>query len=63
MNCNEWPKGLNNTYIENNNNIHGCFIKFPKFCPYKIGKYIFDLTKWKKLKCSRNKRKYQKSSS
>ena len=55
MNCNEWPKGLNNTFIENDINIHGCYIKFPKVCSYKIGKYIFDLTKWRHLECFKNK--------
>ena len=55
MNCNDWPKGLNNTFIENDINIHGCNIKFPKVCPYKIGKYIFDLTKWRHIECYKNK--------
>ena len=30
MNCNDWAKGLNNTYIENDKNKYGCQIKFPK---------------------------------
>ena len=55
MNCNDWPKGLNNTYIDNNLSNHGCLIKIPKICPYKIGKYVFDFTKWKKIKCKNNK--------
>ena len=54
MNCNDWAKGLNNTYIDNDIKIHGCRIIFPKFCPYKLGKYIFDLTRWKGLECSKN---------
>ncbi len=60
MNCNDWAKGLNNTYIENNNSIHGCRIIFPKFCPYKLGKYVFDLTKWKGLECYKNKENTKK---
>ena len=55
MNCNDWPKGLNNTYIENDIYIHGCKIKLPKICPYKLGKYVFDFTKWKNVKCHNNK--------
>ena len=61
MNCNEWGKGLNNTYIDNNIKIHGCRIIFPKFCPYKLGKYIFDLTKWKGLECHKNKENTKKA--
>jgi len=55
MNCNDWAKGLNNTYIDNNINIHGCIIKLPKFCPYKLGKYVFDLTRWQGIECYKNK--------
>ena len=55
MNCNDWAKGLNNTYIDNNINIHGCRIEFPKFCPYKLGKYVFDLTRWQGIECYKNK--------
>ena len=36
MNCNDWAKGLNNTYIENDNEKYGCRIVFPKHCYYKI---------------------------
>jgi hypothetical protein len=60
MNCNDWPKGLNNTYIENNKNIHGCIIKKPNICPYKFGKYVLDFTKWKKIKCHNNKENTKK---
>ena len=55
LNCNDWGKGLNETYIENDNKKHGCYMKIPKICPYKIGKYIFDFTKWKNVKCHNNK--------
>ena len=55
MNCKDWGKGLNNTYIDNNLEIHGCRIKFPRFCPYKLGEYVFDLTKWRGIECYKNK--------
>jgi len=35
-NCDDWGKGLNNTYIENDNEKYGCRIVFPKHCYYKI---------------------------
>ena len=40
--CKDWVKGLNNTSIDNNEKDHGCRIKIPKSCYYKIGKYFFD---------------------
>ena len=60
MNCNDWPRGLNNTDIENNINIHGCIIKIPKICVYKLGKYVFDFTKWRGIKCYNNKENTKK---
>ena len=51
LNCNDWHKGLNNSYIINDNNKYGCKIKFPNFCPYKIGKYFLDISKITKIKC------------
>ena len=51
INCNEWPKGLNNTSIENNEMKFGCQIKLPKFCPYKIGKYFLDRNRYFSLDC------------
>ena len=60
MNCNDWEKGLNNTIIDNNIKIHGCRISIPKFCPYKLGKYVFDLTRWKGVKCYKNKENTKK---
>ena len=51
INCYDWAKGLNNTYIENDVNKNGCKIKFPIECPYKIGKYFQDLTRIKNIKC------------
>ena len=61
INCDEWPKGLNNTYIENNINKYGCQIKIPKFCPYKIGTYFQDITKIKGTKCINRKKNARKN--
>ena len=52
INCNDWKYGLNNTFIENDINKHGCQIIIPKTCSYKIGKYFFDRTKSKKYSCN-----------
>jgi hypothetical protein len=54
LNCNDWHKGLNNTYIENDINKYGCQIKFPKFCPYKIGGNFLDLSKINKVRCGQS---------
>ena len=51
INCSDWPKGLNNTNIENNKNKYGCQIQFPKTCPYKIGKYFLDPYRYFSLNC------------
>ena len=51
-NCDDWPKGLNNTYIENDINKYGCQIQFPKRCDYKILSFTQDLTKLSHLSCS-----------
>ena len=51
LECKDWNKGLNNTYIENNENKYGCQIIIPKYCPYKVGKYFLDITKKAKIKC------------
>ena len=51
MNCNDWAKGLNNTFIENNFNKYGYQIVFPKQSPYKIVRYFMDFTKLKGIKC------------
>ena len=51
MNCNDWPKGLNNTFIKNDLNIYPCKIIFPKTCSYKFGSYFMDITKWQNTKC------------
>ena len=54
LNCKDWFKGLNNTYIENDVKKFGCQIKFPKFCPYKIGAYFLDISKIFKKMCGQN---------
>ena len=51
MNCNDWAKGLNNTYIENDKNKYGCQIIFPKKCSYKIIGYTLDLSKYFHKNC------------
>ena len=51
INCNDWTKGLNDTYIENDVNKYGCQIKIPKKCFYKILKYTQDITKLKGIQC------------
>ena len=59
MNCDDWAKGLNNTYIENDKNKYGCQIKFPKKCSYKIIGYTQDLSKFFHKNC-KNKNKHSK---
>ena len=56
INCDDWPKGLNSSYIYNDKSKYGCQIIFPYKCPYKIGKYFQDLTKIKKIKCQNIKK-------
>ena len=51
LGCKDWQKGLNNTYIENNINKYGCQIRFPKYCPYKFGRFFLDITKKTGIKC------------
>ena len=51
IDCNDWPKGLNNTFLENNPTKYGCQIIFPKICPYKIFKGFFDFTKFYGKEC------------
>ena len=56
INCDDWAKGLNNTYIYNDLNKYGCQINFPKKCPYKILKYFQDNTKIRGINCSNQKK-------
>ena len=45
-------KGFISLTIENDLKIFGCQIKYPKSCPYKILKYVQDLTKFYHINCS-----------
>ena len=54
LNCKDWPKGLNDTYIENNATKYGCDIKTPKICPYRIGSYFLDFSKLYNIKCGKD---------
>ena len=60
MSCDGWEKGLNNTYIQNDENKYGCEIPFPKFCPFKIYSPFIDLTRWLKIDC-KDKNKYARN--
>ena len=51
INCEDWPKGLNNTIIENNIEKYGCQIKLPKKCSYHIFMKFQDYTKLMKKNC------------
>ena len=55
MDCEDWPKGLNNSYIENNQSKYGCQIVFPKRCPYKIYNKIQDYTRLLRKRCENYK--------
>ena len=50
-NCDDWPKGLNNSYIENDKSKYGCQIQIPKLCLYKRLEYIQDFSKLIGKKC------------
>ena len=56
INCDDWAKGLNDTYIENDVNKYGCQIKFPKKCYYKLFGYTQDLSRLSHTDC-KNKQK------
>ena len=55
-NCDDWPKGLNNTFIENDKNKYGCQIVFPKKCHYKIISYTQDFSLLSHIRCSNKKK-------
>ena len=52
INCDDWPLGLNNTYLVNNKSKYGCQIRLPKSCTYKIFNWSQDISKITKLDCS-----------
>ena len=60
-NCDDWPKGLNNTYIENDINKYGCQIVFPKNCIYKIISYTQDLSLLSHTSCSNKNKNARKN--
>ena len=51
FNCDDWPKGLNNSYIENDKSKYGCQIQIPKLCLYNSLEYIQDFSKLMGKKC------------
>ena len=53
--CDDWPKGLNNSFIDNNSSKYGCQIELPKKCPYKFFSSIQDYTKLTGKKCKIHK--------
>ena len=53
--CDDWPKGLNNTSIENDKSKYGCQIQIPKLCLYKSFEYFQDYTMLTRKKCKNNK--------
>ena len=59
-NCNDWAKGLNNTYIENNKTKYGCQISIPKYCTYKIFKNVQDYSKINRKNCENYRIKNEK---
>jgi hypothetical protein len=59
-NCDDWPKGLNNTYIQNNSSIYGCQIQFPKSCIYKKLEFFQDYTKFIRKDCKYQNGKKEK---
>ena len=53
--CDDWEKGLNNTFIYNNEEVYGCQIRMPKFCQYKVFSPYQDYTKIFRINCSKKK--------
>jgi len=49
--CFDWPKGLNNTFIENNSTKYGCQIILPLRCPYPVFKNFLDYNKIVRKEC------------
>ena len=53
VDCSEWGKGLNDTFIEDDIIKYGCKIQFPKKCPHKIFKYFLDFNKLTHKDCKK----------
>ena len=51
--CLDWPKGLNNTFLENNSTKYGCQVIFPLRCPYHFFKHFLDYTKFIGKECKK----------
>ena len=60
INCDDWPLGLNNTYLVNNKSKYGCQIRLPKLCTYKILNWSQDISQITKLDCSVGKKDARK---
>ena len=58
--CNDWSKGLNNTYIENDKSKYGCQIQIPKICIYKNLEYLQDYTRLLRKDCRKQNGKKAK---
>ena len=58
--CDNWEKGLNNTSIDDNNEIYGCKIERPKYCEYKVFSPFQDFTKLLGINCSYKQSNYRK---
>ena len=50
--CDDWNKGLNNTYIDNDEEKYGCKIRIPKYCHYQVFSRYQDFTKLLGVNCS-----------
>ena len=58
--CDDWSKGLNNTYIDNDEEKYGCRIRIPKYCHYKVFSKYQDFTKFLGVNCSIKKQNSRK---
>ena len=58
--CDDWSKGLNNTYIDNDEEKYGCKIRIPKYCQYKVFSKYQDLTKLLGINCEKKKKNSRK---
>ena len=58
--CDDWSKGLNNTYIDNDEEKYGCQIRIPKYCHYKVFSKYQDFTKFLGINCSIKKQDSRK---
>ena len=58
--CSGWSRGLNDTYIDNDNTKYGCQIQIPRKCVYKILGSIQDYTKLGGKNCTKSNNKEMK---